>query len=86
MSDEYEGLSATFAEACRKADEEYRRKPKPKLVPKPRKPAESTFQAAEFLWRLGDQKRLETWLNEHSQEEVSAILEHLERKYANRSQ
>lgn len=106
MTDEYEGLSPTFADACRKTDAEYRRKGRPtsiidQILDAPSDwaayqiafhsrrdavVAASTLQAAEFLWRTGDRKRLETWLREHNNEEIGAILEHLERKYANRSE
>lgn len=45
MTDEYEGLSSSFAAACRKADEKQRRKPIDLQIEKLRRAAESTVEA-----------------------------------------
>jgi hypothetical protein len=46
--------------------------------------AASTLDAAEFLIRERDPKRLRVWLAQHSAEERRTILKHLERQKARR--
>jgi len=81
-NDEYDGLSGSFARACRIADRQQRkwqnRQPNTE-IPKHRV-HESTLMAAEYLVRLGDVARFKNWLFEHSQEDVVAIVEHVEHK------
>jgi hypothetical protein len=80
-NDEYDGLSFTFAKACRAADERVRQQRK-RQHERSNKPhvAESTLQAAEYLIQQKDPKRLRAWLAQHTAEERAAILQHLEQK------
>jgi hypothetical protein len=80
MTDEvaYDGLPATFADACRKADAAARKRT---LIAHPRHVvAQSTIDATEFLVRRGDPERLHAWLAKHSAEERAAIRKHFESK------
>jgi hypothetical protein len=77
----YEGLSSTFARACRAADARVRAR-RERQRDHPEKPhvAETTLEALEFLVKQRDPERLRAWLSTHSAEERAAILQHLERK------
>jgi hypothetical protein len=75
--DDYEGLSKSFAAACRKADEKARQQralehPAPYRVPK------ATLDAAEYLLRLGDLEQWTKWFDHRDVQERRTILEHLE--------
>jgi hypothetical protein len=80
-SDEYEGLSSTFAKACRAADARVRAQ-RGRQRDHSEKPhvAETTFGVAGYLHRLGDLDRWKKWFDARSPEERVAILEQLERK------
>jgi hypothetical protein len=110
-SDEYDGLSSTFARACREADAQRRQQNQPgKIIRFPRVeqdgvrtvpsaaalqrvyedtiakqraehgPAASTLMAADFLFKLGDRKRLKQWLAGRSAEEKRQLYEYLKKK------
>ncbi len=79
LGDEYEGLSSTFARACKLADAEYARTKQVASPPACRLP-ESTIQAAEYLVRLNDRDRLRAWLIEHTPAERGLILRYFENK------
>ena len=75
---DYFGLTDSFARACSLADAEARdRQRKPAARPAV---AESTLEAADYLVRLGDPKRLEAWLSGHSASERVGIIAHIEKK------
>lgn len=57
--------------------------PLPDLPPARRVPI-STLWTAEYLVREGDPEQLREWLAKHSREQRAAILEHLERRRAQR--
>ena len=80
--DEYQGLSPSFAKACRQADERVRARREQQRERPQKKPhaAQSTLQAAEYLIQQRDAKRLRAWLVQHTPQERAAILEHLEQK------
>ena len=79
--DEYEGLTSTFAKACREADARVRAR-REQLHERQKKLhiAETTLAAADYLIQQRDPERLRIWLATHSAEERAAILQHLERK------
>jgi hypothetical protein len=76
--DDYEGLSASFARACRIADQQQRSRSKPDERSQNRAAA-STIAAAEFLQQQNDPQRLHCWLMAHSQSERIAILDHIKK-------
>jgi hypothetical protein len=81
FDDDYEGLTSTFAKACREADQRARaRQAQQRARPKEPHAAESTLKAAEYLVQQRDPKRLRAWLAKHTPEECEAILRHLEQK------
>jgi hypothetical protein len=84
--DEYEGLTSSFAKACREADERARAQRK-RQRDHPEKPhvAETTLAAAQHLVREGDAERLRAWLARHSPEERQAIHQHLRKAQQCRS-
>jgi hypothetical protein len=74
---DYDGLSRTFANTCREADEKARRqrvlkRSAPYEVPK------ATLEAAEYLLQLGNLERWKKWFDHRDVQERRAILEHLE--------
>jgi hypothetical protein len=80
-NDEYEGLTSSFAKACREADERVRqRREQQRERPKQPRAAQSTLAAADYLVREGDVERFRRWLAQHSVDERAAIIKHLERK------
>jgi hypothetical protein len=79
--DEYEGLSTSFARACRAADEQQKAQPKARQRTQDYVPA-STLMAVEYLVRESDPERLHSWLMAHRSSERIAILEHIRRKKA----
>lgn len=75
-ADEYEGLSGTFARACRTADRN-RTTPGQKIPPfRPRDrdhlPA-STSQAIDWLLKYADEQRLRSFLEGRSEQELQRI-------------
>ena len=81
--DDYEGLSWSFAAACRAADEKRRPYggPLPRIGGKSTGGlAASTIKAAKYLVRAGDAEQLRHWLDQHSTDERTAIQKHLEAK------
>jgi hypothetical protein len=81
-NDDYDGLSSSFARACRQADERVRAQREQQHERSKKTPgaAASTLRAAEHLVREGDAKRFRSWLARHSADERGAIIKHLERK------
>jgi hypothetical protein len=77
--DEYEGLSSTFAKACREADARARRQRAPER-PTPYRVPISTLQTAEYLLQLGDPAGWRKWFDAHSAQERAGILQYLERR------
>ena len=78
---DYFGLTDSLARACSLADadaEARNRQRKPAARPAV---AESTLEAADYLVRLGDAKRLDAWLADHSASEQSAIATHIKTKW-----
>jgi hypothetical protein len=73
MSDEeYDGLPATFAATCRKADATARQKAP--AVARPRNLlAQAMIDATIFVIQQKDPERLRRWLRVHSPEEREAI-------------
>jgi hypothetical protein len=74
--DQYAGLSSTFADVCRRADAEQRRK-KPARSNVVTFLPRSTLEAAEYLARLNDLEQMRTWLAKHTAAEREAIFKHL---------
>jgi hypothetical protein len=77
--DEYQGLSNTFARACRIADAQYTRNKQAVAQHEHHVPS-STLMAAEYLVGLNDAKRLEAWFKERSERECAAIVAHIDKK------
>jgi hypothetical protein len=81
FDDEYEGLSSTFARACRIADEQQRRR---LAAQKPASTSyrvpESTVDAVAYLLREGDSQRLNKFLAGRSATECAAIMDQIERR------
>ena len=77
-ADEYDGLSSTFAAACRLADVQHRGRV-PQKQPHDRVVA-STLMAAEYLVQQDEPKRLGFWLLEHDERERAGIIDHIDRK------
>jgi hypothetical protein len=81
-SDQYEGLSSTFAVFCHAADTKRARKTiDPRLNKRaPGEMPNATLQAAEYLVREKDPARMRAWLDRHTAQEREAILQQLERR------
>jgi hypothetical protein len=70
VRDDYDGLSSTFARACRQADAE-RRNPRPRAH-KDSLPT-STGKAVDWLLKFGDERRLRNFLEGRSEAELERI-------------
>ena len=77
--DEYEGLTGSFARACRLADAEHACK-KQIVAQREHHAPSSTLMAAEYLIGLNDPERLEAWFKEHSERECAAIIAYIDNK------
>ena len=72
---------SSFTQACREADAQAtKQQQQQRPAIKEFRVAASTIEAAEYLVREGDAKRLRTWLDEHPLTEARAISKHI-RKY-----
>jgi hypothetical protein len=71
--DEYEGLSAILAAACRKADQAARSRATPAATPSRDILARSTIDATIFVIQQKDPERLRRWLRVHTPEEREAM-------------
>jgi hypothetical protein len=80
IPDEYEGLSSTFANACREADRAFRKQQSSQSPAKPDGSAKSTLDAIDYLLREGDEARLKEFLEGRSKSEAEKLLAHIERK------
>jgi hypothetical protein len=77
IPDEYEGLSGTFANACREADRAFRKQQSSKPSASP---AKSTLDAIDYLLREKDEARLKEFLGGRSRSEAEKLLAYIERK------
>jgi hypothetical protein len=77
VPDEYEGLSGTFANACREVDRAFRKQQSSKPSPSP---AKSTLDAIDYLLREKDEARLREFLEGRSKSEAQKLLAYIERK------
>jgi hypothetical protein len=73
--DDYEGLTGTFADACRQADRQHRLQQTRKPLDRPRLHLrESTRQAVEYLLQINDAERLNRFIAEHPRTEAGLIV------------
>ena len=80
VPDEYEGLSGTFANACREANRTFRKQQSSQPSANPDGPAKSTLDAIDYLLREKDEARLKEFLGGHSRSEAEKLLAYIERK------
>ena len=78
LDDEYAGLTPSFAQVCREADQTAGKTQQVKPVC----PALSTIQVAQWLIQQNNAARFHRWLVSHSARERAAILEHINKKQA----
>lgn len=79
---EYDGLSGTFADACREADRQHRLEAKkPSERPRPqaghRNLAQSTIDALKYVLSQNDADRLDKFLCGRSREQIKLIKEYI---------
>jgi hypothetical protein len=72
--DRHDGLSSSFARACRDADREHRRTRRPPAQRPVNRLPESTRQAVEWLLKHNDADRLKKFIAEHSPSEAQVIV------------
>jgi hypothetical protein len=82
--DEYQGLSSTFARACKLADEQEAARTQNHAsggrLGTRQHVAQSTLDAAEYLIKENDPAHFERWLLEHPARERAAIVAHIRAK------
>jgi hypothetical protein len=73
--DEYDGVTGTFADACRKADMEYRERQE-RLPTRPVRNslAASTIAAVDYLLKQDDRQRLQHFIANHPPSEAREII------------
>jgi hypothetical protein len=79
--DEYEGLSLTFAAACREADVRARQQRAAQHSERPAPhAATATLQTAEYLVREGNAEQFRAWLAKQPARSRAAVKQHLGRR------
>src|SRR5262245_18556862 len=77
VTDEYHGLSSTFVDACRRADEEFRERHE-RLAGRPVRDtprlAASTIAAVDYLLKQDDPQRLRSFIAEHPAFQAREII------------
>ena len=75
---DYDGLTATFAEACREADRQHSQQQAKALPAGAPRIAESTRQAVDWLLKLNDAERLRSFIRRHPNPEAKALVAYVE--------
>lgn len=78
-SDDYDGLSGSFAGACREADRERRPVRRPSRKPVNGQLPESTRQAVDWLLKNNDAVRLNRFVAEHSLSDAQVLVAYIKR-------
>ena len=73
IPDEYEGLSSTFANACREADRAFRKQQSHQPSAKQDRLPKSTLDAIDWVRSLKDEHRLRSFLKGRSEDELQKI-------------
>ena len=73
IPDEYEGLSSTFAKACREADRAFRKQQSHQPSAKQDRLPKSTLVAIDWVLSLKDEHLLRSFLKGRSEEELQKI-------------
>jgi hypothetical protein len=83
VTDQYDGLSNTFADACRKADAGYRERQE-KLASRPVRDTPrlsvSTIAAVDYLLRRDDQRALQNFIADHPPPQAMKIIAYAKRR------